>query len=67
MPQQLSPIDLRELLRPYAGKWVALSQDEREVLGSGDTIEAALAAARQRGEQSPVLVKAPDQFTAYLL
>jgi hypothetical protein len=67
MAQPLSPIDLKELLSPYPGKWVALSQDERQVVGVGETIEEAVALANQHGETFPVVVKAPDQFTTYLL
>lgn len=61
------PIDLTKLLAPYAGEWVALSHDEKEVLGHGKTIDEALKGARERGEERPILIKSPDQYSALLL
>ena len=61
------PIDLTKLLHPYRGEWVALSHDEKRVVGHGDTIDAAVGRARKRGEHRPIIVRAPDQFSAFLL
>jgi hypothetical protein len=58
---------LAELLRPYRGEWVALSSDEKNVLGHGDTIDQALQQAKEKAEERPVLIKSPDQHTAFLL
>lgn len=33
--------DLRELLEPYTSGWVALSRDEKRVLGAGQTLQEA--------------------------
>ena len=35
MQKQDRNYDLRELLKPYANKWVALSQDRKKVIASG--------------------------------
>jgi len=64
---QPMPIDLTKLLAPYKGEWVALSKDEKEVLGHGRTIDEALQGARERGEDHPILIKSPDQYSALLL
>ena len=32
-------IDWSEMLLPYENKWVAISEDEKSVLASGDTLE----------------------------
>lgn len=66
MPE-LQPIDLSELLRPFQGKWVALSQDETQVLGSGTTIDEALEEARCQGERQPIVVRVSESIAAYLL
>ena len=66
MPE-IHPIDLSELLRPYRGKWVALSQDETKVLGSGATIDEALEGAHREGEQQPIVIRVPESVAAYLL
>ena len=42
-----------------AGEWIALSKDLTKVVGAGKTVEDALEAARNNGEESPVLTKAP--------
>lgn len=67
MPAKPIPVDLAKLLAPYKGEWVALSQDEQRVLGHGKTIDEALAGARKCGEERPILIKAPDQYSAFLL
>ena len=57
-------IHLGKLLKPYAGKWVTLSKDEKIVLGSGDTIDSVLEQAKEKGEFNPLLIKAPDSAAA---
>ena len=61
------PIHLAKLLRPYKGKWVTLTRNEKVVLGSGKTIDEALKAAEEQGEPMPVLVRVPDESTSTLL
>jgi len=61
------PIDLTKLLGRYQGEWVALSRDEKTVLGHGTSLDAALSQAKQRGEDRPIVIKAPDQYSAFLL
>ena len=39
--QILKPIDLSKKLLPYENKWVALSKDQKEVLGAGKTLDEA--------------------------
>ena len=58
------PTHLADLLKPYRGKWVTLSRDEKHVLGSGDSIDSALEQAREKGEFYPLLIKSPDSSTA---
>ena len=60
MPHTKETIHLAKLLKPYAGKWVTLSKDEKNVLGVGDTIDTALKQAKEKGEFHPLLIKAPD-------
>ena len=63
----LDPIDISKLLSPYAGKWVALNRDETKVIGSGATVEDAIHQAKENGEDHPIVIKAPDQYSAMLL
>jgi hypothetical protein len=42
--------------------WIALSEDESKVVGSGSTMEEAVSAAAKQGVDEPVLVKSPKQW-----
>lgn len=62
------PKDLTNILRPYAGQWVALSSDQQRVAGHGPTPEVALKQAHKKGERNPILMGAPDkQWGSYIL
>ena len=62
------PINLVKLLKPYQGEWVALSQDEKQVLGHGKTIDEALAKARDASaHEPPLLIKVPDKGAGFVL
>ena len=61
------PTDLTKLLKPYMGEWVALSQDEKRVLGHGKSIEEALTEAKEKGENHPFVIKVPDNHGFVLI
>ena len=54
---------LGKLLAPHAGKWVTLSRDEKTVLGVSDNMNTAVKEAKTKGENFPLLIKAPDLST----
>ena len=60
-------IDLTGLLAPYKGQWVALSSDEKHVVGSGTSLEIVLRQAKGAGVEKPLVLRVPDENTAYLL
>jgi len=43
-------------------KWIAFSEDETKIVGVGDTMEEAVAAARVAGVDEPILFKTPLQW-----
>ncbi len=45
----MAPIDLSSILKDYEGKWVALSDDNKVVFGSGNTAREAASEARAKG------------------
>ena len=52
--------DLSELLKDSpAGAWVALSPDEKRIVGTGASMQAAAFEAQLNGENHPVLVRTP--------
>ena len=52
---------LGKLLAPHAGKWVTLSKDEKTVLGVSNDMNVAVKQAKEKGEDFPLLIKAPDE------
>ena len=54
---------LGKLLAPHAGKWVTLSKDEKTVLGVSNNMDVAIKQAKEKGEDFPLLIKAPDGST----
>ena len=67
MSQTKEPIHLAKLLKPYKGKWVTLTRDEKSILGAGKTMDEALKAAEEKGELMPLLVRVPDESTSTIL
>ena len=49
------------------GSWAAISSDQERVVGTGPTIDEALAAARERGEDKPFLVRVPSDNSALIV
>jgi len=58
--------DLTKLLKPYPSGWVALSEDQRRVVGAGETLQNADDQARERGVPNPVFVKVIPPDRGYL-
>lgn len=56
MPQT---IDLTTILEPYLNKWVALSADQSQVVGSGDSLTEALSEAQRKGVAAPIIMFVP--------
>lgn len=62
------PIDLRQLLSPHKGQWVALSHDEKKVLGYGKTIDDAIKMAHEKApDETPVLIKVPSEGAGFAI
>ena len=59
-------IDLT-ILEKYSDEWVALSSDESKVISSGTTAIEALEKAKKLGEEDPILIKVPENYSTYIL
>ena len=59
--------DLTKLLLGYEGKWVALSADNKKVMGVGDNPREALEQAQINKEQNPVLTKVSQNHGSLIL
>jgi hypothetical protein len=64
----LKPVDLSKKLRPFMGKWVAMSQDQKRVIASASTFERVLAASKKKRPQDiPIVLKVSDKYPAILM
>ena len=64
---EVKPIDLSKILQSFSDEWVALSEDEKKVVGSGKKLKEALEEARKHGVSSPVVTKVPKEYGNYVL
>ncbi len=59
--------DLRELLKGYSDRWVALSADSNRVVGVADNPKEAVEQAYINKESNPVLTKTPKHYGTFIL
>jgi len=64
--KEVSVSDLTPLLNPYRSGWVALSPDERRVVGAGETLRDARARAMDAGVRNAVFVKVIPSDQGYV-
>lgn len=48
------------------GTWVAISRDQKRVVGTGETIDAAVKQAQQIGEKTPFIIRVPLENDALI-
>jgi len=53
--------------KKYANKWIAITPDEKKVVGSGRTLSKAIKEAKKKGIKDPILTKIPKKALGYLL
>lgn len=61
----MKPIDLSKKLLPYENKWVALSEDQKQVLGSGKTLKEAEREAEKKSKKY-IFLKVPSFNQSYV-
>jgi len=59
-------IDWSKIYKKYRGLWVALKDDEKTVIASGQTAKEAWTKARDRGYQKPILTRMPEKLVTYV-
>lgn len=59
-------LDWTQLYKKYRGKWVALLDDEKTVVGSGKTLKEALLKAQSKGHRYPIMSRMPQSLDAYV-
>ena len=58
---------VNQLIKPFPGRWVALSADDSRVVSVARNVKTVLNQARKKGEASPHLVKSPDGSTSAIV
>jgi hypothetical protein len=61
----LKSIDLSKKLKPYEGKWVALSLDYKKILGSGESLKKAKEEAEKKSVKY-MFIKLPPFNVRYV-
>lgn len=61
----LKSVDLSEKLRPFEGKWVALSLNHKKVLGVGETLKEAKEKAEKKSKKY-IFIKLPPFRVSYV-
>lgn len=59
-------IDWTDIYKKYKGRWVALKEDERTVVGSGRSAKEAYEEALKKGYIKPILTKMPESLVTYV-
>lgn len=59
-------MDFTKVYQKYRGLWVALSSDEKRIVGKGKTLAIAVREAKQKGVETPYLFKVPTAIVSYV-
>ncbi len=59
-------IDWSQIFKKYKGKWIALKDDEKTVLGAANSAKGALKEAQKKGYVNPILTKMPKDLIPYV-
>ena len=59
-------IDWTKIYEKYKGLWVALKDDEKTVVASGETVKEVMEEAKKEGCQEPILFKVPTEIIPYI-
>jgi hypothetical protein len=56
----MAPIDFTTILRDApAGEWIALSNGRERIVATAKNLDEAIASAKNKGEDRPVMMKVP--------
>ena len=61
-------LNLSKLILPYAAKklWIALSPDNKKVVGSGKTIKEAIEKAKKNKIERPTILQAIPDYSGFV-
>lgn len=59
-------IDWTKIYQKYKGSWIALKDNEKEVIASGKSIDEVMKKSKIKGYSLPILLKVPTKMVAYI-
>lgn len=57
---------MTDAFRRFPGKWVAFKNDQKTVVGSGNTLRSAKAAAKKKGHDNPIVTRMPKTMRNFI-
>lgn len=60
-------VDLSKILKNYHDEWLTLTPDSSKVIANGKDANKVLEESWKKGFKSPVLMRAPKNWGAYIL
>ncbi len=58
--------DWSEMYRTYAGKWVALADDEETVIAADENLKRVVELSGKKGHPKPILHRIPDELVTFM-
>lgn len=59
-------IDWTNICKKYKGLWVALKDDKKTVVASGETVKEVMQKAQKKGFKEPILFHVPTKILPYV-
>lgn len=66
MINMMRPTNWSSIFKKYAGKWIALTEDESAVVTSSESAKTAFNKSRSQGIKVPILMKVPKESLPYV-
>lgn len=58
--------DWSEMYRKYAGKWVALADDEETVIAADTNLKRVVELSKELGHSMPILHRVPEELVTFM-
>ena len=58
--------DWSEMYRKYAGKWVALADDEETVIAADENLKRTVELSEKKGHPKPILHRVPSEVVTFM-
>jgi len=59
-------IDWTQIYEKYKGLWVALKDDQKTVIASGETVKDVMEESKMKGFKEPIIFKVPTEIIPHI-